>query len=167
MPIKATNFSFMISDILANTINLIDRYLDDPAWNDTYTGEIRERIIRLRDEAEAIRAVLDKPPPDRSSSNIAPTPTSRQNWIDRMMLDETAFDMSTPYFSKSDLLKRGWSPVLIDRVLGAPDWRSENPHYPGTALMSCWRQDRVVATEDRQEFKERLSRKPGRKTLDK
>lgn len=76
-----------------------------------------------------------------------------------MMSEETAFDLTTPYVSMSDLLKRGWSKGLIDRLLGKHDWTRRNPHGAGFALMLCWGQDRVVAAEDTVEFKERHSRK--------
>jgi hypothetical protein len=38
------------------------RILLDPVFADTYTGELRERIIRLRDEADKIRENSDTPP---------------------------------------------------------------------------------------------------------
>ena len=52
----------MISDILSQMIDDLDHYLVNPDYDDTYKGELRERIIRLRGEAEYIRAVLDTPP---------------------------------------------------------------------------------------------------------
>lgn len=52
----------MISDVLYQAVDDFDHYLNDPIWDDTYTGEIRERIIRLRNEAEYLRGLLDVPP---------------------------------------------------------------------------------------------------------
>ena len=54
----------MISDILFQSVIDLDHYLNDPNFDRTYNGEIRDRIIRLRDEAEYIRAVLDAHPCD-------------------------------------------------------------------------------------------------------
>jgi hypothetical protein len=53
----------MISDILSQAVVDLDHYLNDPNFH-TYSGELRERIIRLRDEAEYIRVVLDTHPCD-------------------------------------------------------------------------------------------------------
>jgi len=76
-----------------------------------------------------------------------------------MMSDETVFDLTTPYFSRSDLLKRGWTTGLIDQLLGPPDWTTENPHGAAFAPMRCWREDRVLLAEDTPEFKKHQSRK--------
>ena len=59
----------MISDILFQSAVGLNRYLNDPFYDRFYYGELRERIIRLRDEAEYIVAVLDThlsdmPPPE-------------------------------------------------------------------------------------------------------
>jgi hypothetical protein len=64
----------MISDILHKAIGDIDYYLNDSFWDGVYSGELRERMIRLREEAESIRAVLDTPPGD-----TLPAETARQN----------------------------------------------------------------------------------------
>ena len=54
----------MISDILSQTVVDLDYYLNNPNFDGTYNGDLRERIIRLRDEAEYIRVVLDTHPCD-------------------------------------------------------------------------------------------------------
>jgi hypothetical protein len=71
-----------------------------------------------------------------------------------MMSDETVFDLTTPYFSRSDLLKRGWTKGLIDRLLGRRDWESQNPHCPGAAPMLCWEQSRVLSAESDPAFRQ-------------
>ena len=50
----------MISDVLSDLRESLDTYLE--MYPDLYIGEIRERIIKLRDEAEEIRIILDTPP---------------------------------------------------------------------------------------------------------
>jgi hypothetical protein len=50
-------------------VHCIDDYLNDPDFDRIYEGELRDRIIRLRNEAEYIRLVLDmsprcSPPPE-------------------------------------------------------------------------------------------------------
>jgi hypothetical protein len=52
----------MISDTLSECVTDLDHYLDSPTFEGTYEGELRDRIIRLRNEAEYIRLTLDVPP---------------------------------------------------------------------------------------------------------
>lgn len=52
----------MISDVLVGCVNELDQYLNDQIFDDTYQGELRYRIIRLRNEAEYLRGLLDVPP---------------------------------------------------------------------------------------------------------
>ena len=52
----------MISDVLSETVNKLDHYLSTPDYDDTYTGEIRDRIVRFRNEAKALRDILDISP---------------------------------------------------------------------------------------------------------
>jgi len=52
----------MISDVLCECVSEIDYYLNSETFDDTYEGEFRERIIRLRNEAEYLRGLLDVPP---------------------------------------------------------------------------------------------------------
>jgi hypothetical protein len=54
----------MISDVLSETVASLDRYLNEPDYNDTYEGELRSRIVSLRNAAERIRIELDTPPTD-------------------------------------------------------------------------------------------------------
>jgi hypothetical protein len=51
----------MISDILSDTVSDIDQYLGNPLYDDWYRGALRDRIIALRNEADAIRVELDTP----------------------------------------------------------------------------------------------------------
>jgi hypothetical protein len=52
----------MISDILCECVDELDYYLNFPTFDDVYEGELRDRIIRLRNEAEYLRGLLDVPP---------------------------------------------------------------------------------------------------------
>jgi|SRR5580704_6327134 hypothetical protein len=52
----------MISDILFQCVVELDAYLNSPTYDRTCQGDLRERIIRLRNEAEYIRVILDTPP---------------------------------------------------------------------------------------------------------
>lgn len=54
----------MISDVLSEMIEGLDEYLNNPAFDLTYTGELRERILSLRTEAKAVQKILDTPPLD-------------------------------------------------------------------------------------------------------
>ena len=49
----------MISDVLCECVSELDYYLNNQAFEETYQGEFRERIIRLRNEAEYLRGLLD------------------------------------------------------------------------------------------------------------
>jgi hypothetical protein len=52
----------MISDILFECVAELDAYLNSPRYDGTSQENLRERIIRLRNEAEYIRVTLDTPP---------------------------------------------------------------------------------------------------------
>jgi hypothetical protein len=80
----------------------------------------------------------------------------RQKFVDWMMSDDSA--QCPPFFSKKNLIQRGWSKGLIGQLLGEPDWRSPNPHFENAAPMLCWKQDRVLTVEDIPFFQEHCSR---------
>jgi hypothetical protein len=52
----------MISDVLWQAVKEIDEYLDDPLYARIYGGELRERIVVLRDGMKALQVELDTPP---------------------------------------------------------------------------------------------------------
>src|SRR5260221_222475 len=52
----------MISDGLVEGVNELDHYLNDQIFDDTCEGDRRYRIIRLRNEGEYLRGLLDVPP---------------------------------------------------------------------------------------------------------
>ena len=137
----------MISDILSQAVADLDRYLSDCTFDHAYIGETRERLVRLRNEADDLRSVLDTPPDATPAADDGPqqTASTRSRMIERMMAEETA--VIPLIFSQKDLLGRGWSRRLIARLLGAPDSTSPNPHGAGYPPMKCWNQDRVVEVE--------------------
>ena len=49
----------MISDTLCELGWDLDHYLSDSTFRDMYTGPLRDRILRLKDEAESIRMILE------------------------------------------------------------------------------------------------------------
>jgi hypothetical protein len=69
----------VINDILSQAVVDLEYYLNNPNFDGTYSRELRERIIRLRDEAEYIRVVLDTHPCD--------TPPSQAVLRDRIATD--------------------------------------------------------------------------------
>jgi hypothetical protein len=97
--------------------------------------------------------------PTQAKDHTPQTDPERSKLVAAMMLDDPAVDLRTPCFNQSDLLKRGWSKGLIERLLGGRDWEVPNPHGAGFAPILCWRKDRVFAAEDTPEFKEHSSRK--------
>jgi hypothetical protein len=146
----------MISDVLSQVVIVLDNYLNDPDYDIIYNDKLRERIIRLRDEAEYIRGVLDTPPASkpRSSAEKQAVKPNMTKFLELMFSDEFASYSREPYFSGSELKRRGWSEKLIDQILGGPDKRLPNPHHPNGAPMRCWKKDRVLATEDTPAFEE-------------
>lgn len=50
----------MISDTLSEAVSEIDRYLTE--MPDVYQGDLRARIVKVRNDMEAIREELDAPP---------------------------------------------------------------------------------------------------------
>jgi hypothetical protein len=50
----------MISDVLFEAVEHIDQYLN--AYEHLNKGEIRKRIVKLRDDMIALREELDEPP---------------------------------------------------------------------------------------------------------
>jgi hypothetical protein len=164
----------MIGEILSHMVEHLDRWLNDPRQ------DLQECITRLRDEVKYLQLLLDshsrETPPtepiaadgfaerkatdinDRQHSaheNSQDVRAKRQKFIDRMMSEESAHYMETPFFCQKDLIKkRGWTKDLIRQLLGRADWKSPNPHRPGAAEMLCWQQDRVLAAEDTPAFQE-------------
>ena len=58
----------MISDVLGDAVGDIDSYLNDPAFNKVYAGELREIVLKLRADMLRVRAILDTPPPGMQQS---------------------------------------------------------------------------------------------------
>ena len=54
----------MISDVLAQAVDDLDHYLNDPFWDHIYRADWRERVICLRDEAKYVQILLDTHPCD-------------------------------------------------------------------------------------------------------
>ena len=52
----------MISDVLSETVNSLDHFLNESDYYHIYTGELRDRIVQFRNEAKAIRDFLDESP---------------------------------------------------------------------------------------------------------
>jgi hypothetical protein len=53
----------MISDVLFDMVEGLDRYLTDRLYDGMYPGALRESIVCARDDAEYIRFALDAPNP--------------------------------------------------------------------------------------------------------
>lgn len=77
----------MISDILSELGSELDYYLLDETFANTYTGPLRDRIMRLRDEAKSIQGILDF---------MCPLPD----------------DFMSPYVQTDRPAKERWSPMV-------------------------------------------------------
>ena len=53
----------MISDVLFEALEDIAFYLDDPSYDDTYSGETRERILTVVSAMREVLRELDTLPP--------------------------------------------------------------------------------------------------------
>lgn len=60
----------MISDVLFEAVEAIDSYLNCPTFADVYKGELRDRIIKLRNEMETVCTELDTPPDDSLNPSL-------------------------------------------------------------------------------------------------
>jgi hypothetical protein len=70
----------MISDVLCRAVDELDWYLNNPTFNDIYQEELRDRIIRLRNEAEYLRGELDTPPGIRLPANLMEQIDAQRTW---------------------------------------------------------------------------------------
>ncbi len=61
----------MISDVLHQAVVDIDGYLESPAFEKVYGGDLRERIIKLRNDMTTMRIELDTPPPRQETTSSA------------------------------------------------------------------------------------------------
>jgi hypothetical protein len=52
----------MISDVLSEACHQIHEYLEDPVYNNMYSGKLRDEIERVVGEMDRLRAKLDQPP---------------------------------------------------------------------------------------------------------
>lgn len=67
------------------------------------------------------------------------------------------------YFTKSDLLRRGWTQGTIDQFLSEAEETEENPHTPFGAPMRLYRKAVVLAIEHKEEYRTTLKpKKPKR-----
>ena len=52
----------MISDVLADAVAQMDKYLDNPWYRNVYAGQTRKELKALRTMMDSTRMWLDKPP---------------------------------------------------------------------------------------------------------
>jgi hypothetical protein len=53
----------MISDVLSDAVEEMDSYLNAMSYNKMYSGSLREAVVALRNQMQALRIYLDIPPP--------------------------------------------------------------------------------------------------------
>ena len=75
---------------MPETVFNMDHYLNNPLYDDMYTGELRERIVRVRNEAESIRMLLDVPGP-MPDDFVSPFTETDRPAIDRWKALSDAF----------------------------------------------------------------------------
>lgn len=59
----------MISDVLSEAVQDIDRYLQDPTFERVYAGSLRTDILALRDSMDRMRVCLDRVPTEAPTRN--------------------------------------------------------------------------------------------------
>jgi hypothetical protein len=52
----------MVSDVLWQAVEEIDVYLRSRYYADVYSGELRTKVVQVRDAMDTLRAELDMPP---------------------------------------------------------------------------------------------------------
>jgi hypothetical protein len=68
--------------------------------------------------------------------------------------------------SGADIKRRGWTDAMIAQLLGDPDERQPNPHYPDTgAPMRLYLRRRVEQAEATPKFEQWLNRIRARREL--
>ena len=67
----------MISDVLFEAVQEINYYLNEPTFAKAYNGDLRARIVKLRDEMDAMRTELDTPSHINLSQGSSPEETTR------------------------------------------------------------------------------------------
>lgn len=112
----------MISDVLHETVERLDRYLGDELYLAVYTGSTRLRLVRLRNQLERMRLELDSPP----------TPTPTAEWSDWWNACQRR------------RLPRGGGIVLMTAARKA--WRDEVP--PEEFAAECWARQRDEEEDD-------------------
>ena len=90
----------MISYILFQCVVELDAYLNSPTYDRTCQGDLRERIIRLRNEAEYIRVILDTPP----DCSLPPEPVL----LDRIAAQRDHMVEDRRYVLASEVDGLGW-----------------------------------------------------------
>ena len=62
----------MISHVLSEAVREIREYLNEPAYANTYQGEVREEIEAVVAAMDAVRAKLDAPPGEDMRGRCVP-----------------------------------------------------------------------------------------------
>lgn len=55
----------MISDVLSEAVAEMNASLDEPVYAQVYQGELRRKILAVRDAMDALRQALDTPPSEQ------------------------------------------------------------------------------------------------------
>ncbi len=69
----------MISDVLFDLTNDIDGYLNNSLYDETYSGDLRERTLKLRDEAKQLSTELDAVPAMSKETKNEPEGEDRES----------------------------------------------------------------------------------------
>ena len=76
----------MISDVFSDAVAALDVYLNNKHFDKIYSGELRERILKIRADMDNMRIELDTPPPlgqlcsDNSVAFMYPDPSAIVPW---------------------------------------------------------------------------------------
>jgi hypothetical protein len=66
----------------------------------------------------------------------------------------------------SELLRRGWTQGLIEKLLGKPDQLTPNPHYRGGPKMRLYARARVLRAEVSADFRAMQEGREARKRVE-
>lgn len=123
----------MISDVLADAIVSIDSYLDNPAYAEVYSGDLRKRIIKLRNDMATVQAELDTPPGVSVSQKPLRTEVSKVG-ISITVLDESP---TTVNFGLMDDWKQSFNLDETDKALLAEVSEKHFSLYKGEFMVNA------------------------------
>ena len=119
-----------------------------------------KRLFAAAEKAETVVSHEEFRAPHQKREGPRSSSPGRSIWpsVSSVSEEATVPDSDRPGFSTSELLRRGWTRGLVDRLLGECDLIAPNPHHPGGASMRLYDRARVETAEAGDEFQAWIAR---------